>query len=287
MRLLITGAGGFIGRAAVRYFRTDGWDVLGVDLRARSFSGRVDVGDRRAVDRTIRRFDPDGVLHLAAYASVPGCEADPARCVRENVLGTVNVAQAASRAGARLVFASTAAVYGDATPVPMSLGSTLRPTNLYGMSKLTGEHVVRVYAPDSVSLRLFNVYGEGCERSYVIPDIIRKLARRPSVLRLDGTGREARDFVYLDDVLRAMRASLRGRFRGPFNVGTGVLTSVRSLALHIAREMGLRRVQLAFSGPRPGDFRVTLADISGRNAVPRWGPTISLADGLRRVISAG
>jgi UDP-glucose 4-epimerase len=287
LRVLVTGSEGFIGRASLRYLAGRGIDALGVDVLSTEARSRVDVADPEAVDRVVRDFAPTAVLHLAAFASVPLCEAEPDRALRTNVLGTVNVARAAHRAGARLVIASSAAVYGDRTPVPMSLRSRLQPTNLYGMTKLLAEHVCREYAPNSAFLRLFNVYGEGCQRSYVIPDILRKLSARPSTLHLEGTGKEARDFIYIGDVLRAMELALRGTFRGPFNVGTGVRTSVRALARRLAREVGLPKERLEFAGPRPGDFRVTVADISRGNCVPGWSPEVPLAEGLRRVLSAG
>jgi UDP-glucose 4-epimerase len=287
LNLLITGSSGFIGSHATRYFAARGFAVAGIDVASSRREEKVDIGVASAVDRVIRRFAPDAVLHLGAFASVPGCEADPERCLRTNVLGTLNVARSAGKSGARLVFASTAAVYGDRTPVPTAVTASTQPTNFYGISKLAGEHLCRVYAPDSASLRLFNVYGPGCERSYVIPDVIRKLASRPKVLRMDGTGTEARDFVYIDDVLRAMELALRGRAVGAYNVGTGVRTSVRALAKQIAAALDQPRVSLRFAGARAGDFRVSMAELSGRSALPGWRPTVTLADGLRRVIAAG
>lgn len=287
MRVLVTGSAGFIGSHATRYLAGKGFDMRGLDILSSRREERVDIGDGAAVQRAIRRLAPDGILHLGAYASVPGCEADPTKCLRTNVLGTVNVARAAEACGARLVFASTAAVYGDHIPVPTSVDSPMEPTNFYGISKLAGEHVCRDYAPDSTALRLFNVYGEGCQRSYVIPDVIRKLSLHPTVLRMEGTGKEARDFVYIDDALWAMELALRGRFRGAYNVGTGTRTSVKSLARQIAIALGQPKVRMLFAGPRAGDFRVSLANISGRNHVPEWRPRFTLARGLKRTIVGG
>ena len=124
MKLLITGSAGFIGQHATSYFRRKGLEVKGIDVTSSRRGERVDVGDTPAVRRAILRFAPDAILHLGAYASVPGCEADPERCLRSNVLGTLNVARAAHECAARLVFASSAAVYGDNTPVPTSVSSS-------------------------------------------------------------------------------------------------------------------------------------------------------------------
>jgi len=286
LRVLVTGAAGFVGQHTVRFLSERGMEVRGLDVQAHSATERVDITDETSLRRAVRRFDPEAIVHLAAFASVPGCESDPERCVRVNVVGTRNVAQAAAAADARLVFASSAAVYGDAAPLPTPISAKCEPTNLYGISKVAGESVCRLYRPDAVFLRFFNVYGEGCERSYVIPDIIRKLSRRPRSLSLQGTGREARDFVYVGDVVRAIELSLRGRFRGAFNVGSGKRTSIRALAAAIVRALGLPPVPIRFEGARAGDFRVSLADMSPSNRVPGWRSEVSLREGLRRVLAA-
>jgi len=287
VKLLVTGSSGFIGAHAVRNLAARGYDVQGVDLQADRRSDRIDIADPTAVDRLFHRYRPDGVVHLAAMATVPGCELDPAGCLRANVLATVNIARAAGAHRARLVFASSAAVYGDLAPVPTPVATVAQPTNLYGISKLAGEGVVREYAPDSTCLRFFNVYGEGCRRSYVIPDLIRRLAARPRALEMSGTGKEARDFVYIADVISAIEAGVRGRFRGTYNVGTGIRTSLATLAREIARLMGQPTVPLRFTGTRPGDFRVNHADIRGRNRVPGWSPRTTLTAGLARTVAAG
>lgn len=287
VRVLVTGSAGFIGAHAVRYLSDRGMEVRGLDRRSALRSARVDLADPSGVDRAVRRFAPDAIVHLGALATVPGCESDPAGCLRANVLATLNVARAASRAGARLVFASSAAVYGDGAPVPTPVETPLAPTNLYGISKLAGERICREYSENTTVLRFFNVYGEGCRRSYVIPDLIRKLAARPAVLEMNGTGSEARDFIYIEDVLRAMARSVRGRFRGTYNVGTGVRTTLPSLARQIARAMGVRAIRIHFTGARAGDFRVNHADISGSNRVPGWQPLTPLAQGLTRTIAKG
>jgi UDP-glucose 4-epimerase len=287
VKVLVTGSAGFIGSAAVEYLSARGHNVRGFDIAGSRSRERGDIGDESMVARAFRGFSTDGVLHLGAYASVPGCEADPDRCLRTNLLGTVHIARAANSVGARLVFAPKAEVYGDRTPVPTAVDAPTQPTNFYGLSKLAGEHVRRMYSPNSAFLRRFNVYGPGCERSYVIPDVIRKLSAHPGVLRMEGTGREARDFVYIEGVLRAMEFALRGRFQGAYNVGMGVRTSVKSLARAIARAMHQPGVLLRFAGPRAGGFRVSLANMCRRNLVPGWRPRVTPAEGLQRVLAAG
>lgn len=286
LRVLVTGAAGFIGSHAVDHLNSEGFSVLGTDRVATPRGVRLDLADPRAVDRTFRKFAPECVLHLAALASVPDCETDPAGCLRDNVYATVNVARTCGTLGVRLVFSSSAAVYGDRARVPTPVDSPTEPSNLYGISKLAGERICRTYAADSIVLRFFNVYGEGCRRSYVIPDVIRKLSSFPPVLRMSGTGREARDFVYVGDVVRALQRAAEGTSRGMYNVGTGRRTTLRSLARQIARGMGQPSVGIRFTGARPGDFRVNHADLSGRNRPPGWDPRVNLSEGLKRTLAA-
>ncbi len=284
MKVVVTGSAGFIGAHAVRHLSTAGLDVLGIDLRSADLRHRVDLRSDVAVRTALRGFQPDAVVHLGALATVPGCEAEPEECLRTNVLGTLHLARATSALGARLVFASSAAVYGDRAPLPTPVNAPKEPANLYGISKLAAEQVCREYAPDTAILRFFNVYGERCRRSYVIPDLIRRLAKQPRELKLVGTGRESRDFVYIGDVLRAIELAVRGRFRGTYNVGSGRRTALRTLATRLAAAMGQPKMPVRFAGSRPGDFVANHADISGRNSVPGWSPHMSLASGLRRTI---
>ncbi len=285
MRVLVTGSAGFIGAHTVRELERHGHDVRGLDLKAAAAKDRVDLSVGAAVSRAVQAFRPACVVHLGALASVPGCEDDPEACVRVNVLGTWNVAKAASREGARVVFASTAAVYGDGAPLPTPVSTPARPTNLYGISKLSGEKIVETYVRDSVALRLFNVYGPGCDRSYVIPDLIRRLRKGPKEIVMQGTGRETRDFVYVGDVVDALTLSVTRPIHGAYNVGSGVRTRISEVARALVRTMGLRPLPIRFKGARRGDFRANHADLSGSNRPPGWKPKVSLAVGLRRTVA--
>ena len=287
LRVLVTGSAGFIGSRSVEQLRAAGHLVRGADRDAPRGRDRIDLVDYPTVRSLVQRFHPNAVLHLAALASVPACEADPERCFQENVVVTGNVARAAALVGARLLFSSSAAVYGNDAPVPTAVSGPTQPTNLYGLSKLAGEGICRAIASKTFVFRLFNVYGEGCRRSYVIPDVIRRLRSRPPTLLLSGTGREARDFVYVGDVVRAFEQSLRQSRGGTFNVGSGTCTRIRDLVSLIADKMDLPRPRLIFSGARAGDFRVNHADVSGTNCLPRWSPTVPLDDGIERTLAAG
>ncbi len=284
MKLLITGAAGFIGAHCVRYFTAQGHDVVATDIAARNGILALDVADPVAVHSMVASTRPQVILHLAALASVPLCESDPETCWKTNLQGTVYMAQAAADGGARIVFFSTAAVYGKPDQLPTPVTAPVAPTNLYGLSKGGGELAVRGFAKDHVVLRLFNIYGEGCARSYVIPDLILKLRSTNGELLLQGTGNESRDFLYISDLLRLIEAALSAPSGSVYNAGSGTTIAIRELAARVARLAGRPGTTFRFSGPRAGDFPINFADISPGNVPPGWKPLVSLEDGVRRMI---
>jgi UDP-glucose 4-epimerase len=284
VRILVTGGSGFIGAHTVLALRTAGHRVANVDVASPVPDERVDVCDDVAMRARFDRERPEAVLHLAAVASVPECEADPDRGFRTNVLGTWTIARLARERGARLVFASSSAVYGNPRRLPVPVSESPRPMNVYGWTKSIGEEIVRRFVPDAIVLRMFNVYGEGCARSYVIPDAIRKIRRRVEPVPMQGTGDERRDFVYLRDVEDALRSALVSRDRGTFNLGSGATTPIRSLLDRLARLMGRPGLRFSYSGPRPGDFLVNWADVSSGNVPNGWSARTSLDEGLARTL---
>jgi UDP-glucose 4-epimerase len=284
VKLLLTGAAGFIGAHCAEYFASRGDEVVATDLREGKGVLALDITDPVAVHSVVSKSRPDAILHLAALASVPECEAHPEVCWKTNVEGTVNVAKESRNAGARIVFFSTAAVYGEPTVLPTPITARVAPTNLYGLSKGAGELAVQGYSSDHVVLRLFNIYGEGCARSYVIPDLIQKLRRPDAELLMQGTGNESRDFLYISDLLRSIEAALSAPAGSLFNAGSGTTISIRDLAARVARLAGRPGTEFRFAGPRPGDFPINFADISPGNVPPGWSPSISLDEGVQRMV---
>lgn len=284
MKLLITGAAGFIGAHCVRYFASRGHEVIATDLAASEGVVALDVSDPSAVRSMVSSTRPQTILHLAALASVPKCEAEPETCWKTNLQGTVNVSEAAADVGARIIFFSTAAVYGKPELLPTPITSPSAPTNLYGISKAGGELAVRGYAKDHVVLRLFNIYGEGCSRSYVIPDLILKLRSQNGEILLQGTGNESRDFLYISDLLRLIEAALSAPTGSLFNAGSGTTITIKDLAARVARLAGRPGTSFRFAGPRAGDFPINFADISPGNVPTGWKPQVSLEEGVRRMI---
>ncbi len=286
MDILVTGGSGFIGGHLVETLRARGDTVVNADLAAPEVSERVDITDERALSRVFGQSRPSVVVHLAALASVPECERHPDACFSQNVRGTWLLSRLANEHRTRIVFASTAAVYGSPKELPTPTTEPVRPTSLYGHSKAIGEAIVRGFDPEATVFRLFNVYGPRCDRTYVIPDTIRKLREGGASIRMQGTGRESRDFVYVSDVVEAFVRALDERHPGTFNLGRGETVTIQALASKIANLMGRPEAEFSFEGPRIGDFSINWADTSPPNVLPGWVPRVGLSSGLELVLAA-
>ncbi len=287
MRVLITGHVGFIGQNLTVHLEDRGFDVFGIDTASPVAGERVDIRDAKALERAFTKVKPDAVIHLAALASVPRCESRPEDAMDINETGTRVVARVSARHGSRLVFMSSAAVYGNPVLLPTPVAAPQQPVNVYGETKVLGERIVREESEgDAVIFRLFNAYGERCDRSYVVPDLIRKALSGLNPIPMQGLGTEARDFIYIQDVVAALRRATETEVSGTYNLGTGLCTDIDSLARLVVRELGLTQVALRFEdSSRLGDFRVSWADLSDGNRLPGWAPRWSLADGIHNTVA--
>ncbi|ADL18472.1 NAD-dependent epimerase/dehydratase [Acidilobus saccharovorans 345-15] len=301
MKFIVTGGAGFIGSNLSRLLLSEGHDVIVVDDLSSGARENVpagarlvigDVSDRRALEgvEAMARGDEVAIVHLAAVSGVVEAREDPSRAVRANVLGTQEVLDMARRLDAYVTIASSAAVYGDVSDVPVKEDAPLRPTSLYGLTKLFDEQLAeqayRDYGLRSSYLRLFNVYGPGMRRgpyASVIYNFMEAAIRglRPVIY---GDGLNTRDFVYVDDVARAFVEAVRRRATGPFNVGTGREVSVLDLLRLISKVAGVE-LRPEFREPRPGDIRRSCADVSRARESLGWEPRVSLEEGLRLTYS--
>jgi len=300
MLFIVTGGAGFIGGRLVDLLLSEGHSVIVVDDlstgRAENVppGARLIVGDVSDIDvmnraETMAKGEEVAIAHLAAVSGVVEARDNPVRAVRANVLGTEVVLEAARRLDAHVTIASSAAVYGDVERVPVSEDAPLRPSSLYGLTKVISEQLAqqayRDYGVRSAHLRLFNVYGPRMRRgpyASVIYNFIEAALRglRPVIY---GDGRSTRDFVFVDDVARAFELASARKATGPINIGTGREVSVLELLNAVA---SLARVKIVpeFREPRPGDIRRSCADISRAREVLGWEPRVSLEEGLRLTI---
>lgn len=286
MDVLVTGGSGFLGAHLVETLRRRGDTVTNADLQSRNDSEKVDVTEERALADLFARTQPSVVVHLASLATVPDCERRPADCFMQNVRGTWTVARLAAKHRARLVFASTAAVYGEPSELPTPVTAPARPTSLYGHSKAVGEAIVRSFDRDATVLRIFNAYGPGCSRTYVIPDTIRKIRGGGPRVPMQGTGQESRDFVFVRDVVSAFVIAVDHPHPGTYNLGRGETSTISTVSAEIARLMGRPEITFEFEGPRIGDFSINWADTRPPNVLPGWTPLTGLTAGLELTLNA-
>ncbi len=309
-KVLITGAAGFIGHHLAIAWRRRGAAVVIVD----SFR----TGKRENVEEIYRAVGRDHVTviegsitdratvmqaaegckvvhHLAAMVSVPESVARPEECVEINVIGTLNVLEAAKAHGAsRVVFSSSSAVYGDDPRSPKTEDMTPAPLTPYGITKLDGEHYLRMYANlhgvPTVSLRYFNVFGPRQDPKSVyaaaVPIFIDR-ALRGAPITIFGDGTATRDFVYVDDVCAAnmLAATSPAVGRGEvFNVAQGGVITIQDLAEAVKRTAESAS-PIEHAAERPGDIKHSRASIQRITEALGFAPTVSLDEGLRRIVA--
>jgi UDP-glucose 4-epimerase len=240
------------------------------------------------VEQDVREpFDTEAelVFHLAAQADVATSVERPAFDATVNVVGTVNVLEAARAAGASVVFSSTGgAIYGD-VDAPADEDAALRPVSPYGTAKLAAEAYVdawrRIHGLRAVSLRFANVYGPRQSSSLeggVIAIFLERLAAGEETV-IYGDGEQTRDFVHVADVVRALLAAGE-RDGGVFNIGTGVETSIARLH-ELCRSVVGRGRPPRYAPARAGDARRSVLDVSRAAAELGWRPELELEPGLR------
>jgi len=300
--ILVTGGAGFIGSHIVRALVETGHAVRVLDNlstgRRENLDGvevefvEGDICNDDDVDRAV--IGVRAIVHQAAMISVPKSIEQPWQSHAINVDGTLRLLEAARRAGVRrFVLASSAAIYGDEPSLPKSETSPQQPQSPYAIHKLIGEQYLRLYHElyglDTVCLRYFNVFGPRQDPTSpyaaVIPLFIRAMAagERPTVF---GDGEQTRDFVFIDDVVRANLAALSvpepaGRV---VNVAGGRSISLLDLLRELEAVFD-RRADPVFAAPRPGDVRHSVAAIDAAVALLGYRPQTGLREGLAATVA--
>jgi UDP-glucose 4-epimerase len=284
MRAVVTGGAGFIGSNLVDALVAAGDDVTVVDNFASGKRANLHPA-ATLLEHDIREpfsLDADVVFHLAAQADVQTSMKRPDYDAAVNVIGTINVLQAAARA--QVIFASSGgAGYGECTE-PADEDAPFLPESPYGIAKKCGEEYLagwnRIHGTHHVSLRLGNIYGPrqdaGLEGG-VVAIFLERLARGEQTL-VFGDGTQSRDFVYVDDVVAALRAVV-GKGGGPYNVGTGTDTSVDDLHRACAAVAGSAATP-HHEAARLGDIQRSVLDPARIERERGWRAQTSLGDGL-------
>jgi UDP-glucose 4-epimerase len=298
MRVVITGGAGFIGSRVARTLADEGHAVIVIDdlsfgrrslLDPRCEFVEADIGDAVAIRPALDGADV--VMHFAASSIIARSLTNPMEYVRNNVVAATTLLEVMREAGVRrMVFSSSAAVYGEPERVPVPEEAARRPLQMYGATKLAFEEILSAYVSsfgfDAVCLRYFNAYGPGDLQEPVtraVPRWIRAALCGEALVTYWG-GRQRRDYVYVDDIARAHVAVLGLTGFHAFNLGSGDGVIMADVAHTLERVLGTH-LDLVDIGERPGDPSQLVADISRIQQVVGWQPTIGLEEGLTAAVA--
>jgi len=299
MKILVTGGAGFIGSHITEYLVQRGDDVTVLDnLNTGRKENLAKINDKiNFVNGDIRDYklleklvsDTSGVFHEAALASVQDSFNIKDEYFDVNVNGTENIFKLAKEYGFKVVYASSSSVYGNPKKIPINEDDDRKPINPYAETKLDGEVLAKKYSEVGVKvigLRYFNVFGKRQSKEYagVIKLFLEKI-RQKIPPKINGDGLQTRDFVHIDDVVRANISAMGSNIKHEFfNVGTGNSISILDLANIVINTSGLSLEPI--HGPElSGDVRATQADIKLIRKLLKWEPKMRLDDWLTEIIS--
>ena len=303
MKVVVTGAAGFIGSHVAEGLVADGHDVVGVDcftdyyprpLKEANLGRLRDCPSFRLVEERLQDADlprlldgAEHVYHLAAQAGVRASWGrEFALYTDHNVLATQRLLEAAVAAGRpTVVYASSSSVYGDAPQLPFREDGPCHPVSPYGVTKLAGEHLAVLYHRNhglpTVSLRFFTVYGPRQRPDMAFHRFL-KAARDGAELPVFGDGTQTRDFTYVGDIVAAVRAApLSGRPGSVYNVGGGERLALNEV-LRLIETVTARPLRIQRQEKQKGDMRDTFADTAAARRDLGFRSTVALAEGLAR-----
>ncbi|WP_223068718.1 NAD-dependent epimerase/dehydratase family protein [Paenibacillus caui] len=298
MKIVVTGGAGFIGQHTVEKLLGQQHEVVVIDdleQGTKSYSNPfvtfypLDISSEE-LGSLFASEQPEAVIHLAAQVSVQRSLEYPSTDALHNIVGTVNLLKQCVDYGvSKLVFASSAAVYGNAESLPIREDHTPAPLSFYGASKRMAEQYIELfserYGLNFTILRYANVYGmrqTAKGESGVVASFVRQLLEG-SGPTIYGSGQQTRDFVYVKDVADANIAALGGGDREIINIGSGRQTSVNEL-VQLLQEICGRVMAPSYAAAKEGDIQDSLLDNRKAVALLRWEPAYSMLDGLTETI---
>jgi UDP-glucose 4-epimerase len=300
MKILVTGGAGFIGSHIVEYLVQRGNNVIVLDNLSNGKMQNMskvsddinfvngDVRDCNLVEQLVK--DVDGVFHEAALVSVPESFKMQNEYFDVNVNGTENILKLAKEYGFKIVYASSSSVYGNPKSVPIKEDDDRNPLNPYAKTKLEDELLAEKYSEMGVhviGLRYFNIFGRRQSKEYagVIKLFLEKIQQNKAPI-INGDGSQTRDFVYVEDVVKANILAMDSNIKYKFlNVGTGFSISILDLANACIEASGLSLKPV--HGPQlPGDILDSKADLELIKKSLEWKPITKLEDWLVQVISS-
>ena len=299
MKVLVTGGAGFIGSHLVDRLVQEGNQVVVIDdlstgkrkqVNKKAQFYKMDIRSKR-IERVFRKERPLIVVHLAAQMNVRLSTEDPVFDAEVNILGTINLLEHAVKHGVRKVtFASSGgAVYGEQEVYPAGESHRTDPMSPYGISKLAGEKYLAYYTNTTglrhVVLRFGNVYGprQEPEGEAGVIAIFSKLMLEGGQPIINGTGKQTRDFVYVDDVVEAIMATIGEDIQGIFNVGTGQESTVNE-CYGIIKELTNSSCKDLYGAAKKGEQFRSVLDVKKLREGFDWEPQVSLPEGLKMTV---
>lgn len=281
-RILITGATGFLGSNLLERLREDSGLAV--------FAKKFDLTNSQDVISYIKISKPDIVYHLGALVDLTRSFDIARKTAEANIVGTVNLLEALMKHPAKkFIFASTEEVYGEGR-LPYKETDGANPPSPYAVTKLTGEHLVRLYASriseNSLVLRIGTMYGPHQPERRFIYQIIHKALNNEDIPLTAGTN--TRDYIYVDDVVEALVSAKETTYSEPFeiiNVGSGHMTSLTQLAEVIVEASGSSsRLRLGAIPDRIGEAKEWLSDITKAKKILGWVPKTDIQTGIKKTI---
>ncbi|MBS1534257.1 MAG: NAD(P)-dependent oxidoreductase [Bacteroidetes bacterium] len=302
MKILVTGGAGFIGSAIVPKMQKEGHEVYVLDNLSfgnRDFISVDDAhffqGDIREADfvtQTLKSIEPEAIVHLAAIHFIPYCNANPFESADINIRGTMNVLNAAKKLKnlKKVFFASTAAVY-PISDHAVDENHTLLPLDIYGLTKLTGEHLCREFqlqtGVDTICCRFFNAFGPNETNPHLIPEIEKQLRNGARSIAL-GNLAPKRDFIHTFDMANAVYALVMLENTGydTFNLGRGIEYAVTEIVQTFEQLLGEKiTVEIDPARTRKVERMHLLANVDKLKNRTGWAPNWSIEEGIKDLIA--
>ena len=303
MKILITGGAGFIGSAIVPELQGNGHEIFVLDnlsFGSRDFIDvaddhffQTDIRDKNGVEHVFKIIQPVVVVHLAAIHFIPYCNQHPFEAADTNIRGTMNVLEASSNLKClrKIFFASTAAVY-PICDVAVNEEFDQLPLDIYGLSKLTGEHLFKRFwletRIDTIVCRFFNAFGPNETNPHLIPEIAKQLREGFRTIKL-GNLTPKRDFIHTYDMATAFIKLLRLENSGydTFNLGRGIEYSVIEIVKAFERQLNEKiNIEIDHERVRKVEREHLLADVTKLKSKTGWEPEWSIDEGIKDLIKS-
>ena len=299
-KALVTGGAGFIGSYLSKLLVSKGIKVtvidnytLGKNSNLKEIEKKITLVEGDILDDSIEKYfdDVDVVFHAAALVGVNMVSKEPVKVLDQNISGTRKILNICRKKNILHIFISSSEVYGNTVKMPVSENDTTSPVSPYGLSKIVGETYChsfkKKYKTNSIIVRLFNVYGpkqDPTGYSWAVPSFIARIKRnKPCIVH--GTGEQTRDFTFVNDTVQGIYlAATKGKYDEAYNLGTGIETSIKDVALLMLKKMNKPSTNI--QNTRDRNFQITrrVAQISKAKKELGFKSKVKLSDGLDKTI---